>query len=170
MQCSKRSAGNLKSANHLTAGARCANAFVSNDLQQSDAPVFGLRHASRALSLPAVSTSVTYRAVPALARARAKKSVRFAETAGRGLAGAAVLLNLILHLLAVSEGRKTRAFNGGDVDENILTAIVGLNESKALGAVEPLHGTSRHMRIPCNVCNAFDPTEKAGPICIEIWK
>ncbi len=91
---------------------------------------------------------------------REKKSVRFAETAGRGLAGAAVLLNLIADFLAVSEGRQARAFNGGDVDENVLTAIVGLNESKARGAIESLAGSGRHMHIPSSVCSAFDPAVK----------
>ncbi|WP_292675866.1 hypothetical protein [Mesorhizobium sp.] len=41
------------------------------------------------------------------------------------------------------------------MDENILTAIGGLDKSKSLGAVEPLHGSSRHMRIPCKVRSAF---------------
>jgi len=47
------------------------------------------------------------------------------------------------------------------VDENILTAIVGLDKSKSLGAVEPLHGSGRHicafLRDNCDVDLAVKP-------------
>jgi hypothetical protein len=79
-----------------------------------------------------------------------EKSACFAETASRRLAGTAVLLDLVVNLLAFNEVRETSAFDGRDVDKNVLTAIVGLNKPKPFGAVEPLHGSSRHMRIPCN--------------------
>lgn len=61
-------------------------------------------------------------------------SASFAEAAGRGLASAAVLFDLIVDLLAVIQRREARAFDSGNVDENILTAIVGLYNP--LGAVE----------------------------------
>src|SRR5207249_2501326 len=87
------------------------------------------------------------------------KSACFAEIARRGLASAAILLDLIVDLLAVSEGREARAFDSGNVDENILSAIVRLNKSESLGAVEPLHRSGRHMCIfLCNNCRLAWPS------------
>ncbi len=119
--------------------------IASKDLQQSATPAFGSRHASRAPSLRARHYVRDLPRRSCTCRAREKKSVRFAEAAGRGLAAAAVLLNLIPDLLAVSEGRETRAFNGGDVDENILTAIVRLDESKPLVLLN-------HFTVPVAIC------------------
>lgn len=70
--------------------------------------------------------------MPTLARTQEKISTSFAEAASGGLASAAILLDLIVDLLAVSEGREARAFDSGNVDENIRTAIVGLDKSKPL--------------------------------------
>src|SRR6476620_715820 len=81
----------------------------------------------------------------------------FAEIASRGLAAFAVLLNLIIDLLAVIQGGKPGAFDSRDVDENVRTATVGLNESKTFAAVEPFHCSSRHTRIPCTFCPVGRP-------------
>ena len=35
--------------------------------------------------------------------------------------GAAILLDLIIDLLTINEGGETGAFNGGDMDEDVLT-------------------------------------------------
>lgn len=101
---------------------------------------------------------MTCRARPAPAPGREKKSACFAEISSRGLAGAGVLLDFVVDFLALNKGRETSAFDSGNVDENVLTATVGLDESKTFNAVEPLHNPSRHMRIPCTVCSMFDPT------------
>jgi hypothetical protein len=79
---------------------------------------------------------------------REKQSTCFAEIACRRFTGAAILLDLIIDLLTINEGGETGAFNGGDMDEDVLTTAIGLNEAKTLGAVEPFHGSSRHMRLP----------------------
>src|SRR5260221_12225108 len=62
----------------------------------------------------------------------------------RGLAAALVALQLEAQLLAFLQAAQAGAFNGGDVDEDVGAAVVGLDESIALLAVEPLHGTGRH--------------------------
>jgi hypothetical protein len=92
-----------------------------------------------------------------------EKSACFAEIARRGLPGAAVLLNLIVDLLAVSQGRETSAFDSRDMDENVRPPIVGLNESKTLAAVEPLHCSGRHTQFPCDVCSTFSPAGRPDP-------
>jgi hypothetical protein len=48
-------------------------------------------------------------------------------------------------LVTFVQGRQARAFNRGDVDEHVLAAVLGLNETKALGRVEPLNDTVRHL-------------------------
>src|SRR6185312_7504521 len=67
---------------------------------------------------------------------------------GRDLAGAGIALRLEAHALALIEIADARAFDSRDVDENVLRAVLGLDEAKALGRVEPFNGTDRHI---CNL-------------------
>jgi len=53
---------------------------------------------------------------------------------------AALVYDIVANLLAFVETLKSRAFDRADVDERVLAAIVGLDESKAFLGVEPLHG------------------------------
>jgi hypothetical protein len=50
----------------------------------------------------------------------------------------------VAHLGTLIEAAQSRFFDGGDVDEHVLAAIVRLNKSIALCRVEPLHCTYRH--------------------------
>jgi hypothetical protein len=68
-----------------------------------------------------------------------------AQIAGRGLARTTIFFQFIGDLVAFVQGRQARAFNRGDVDEHVLAAVLGLNETKALGRVEPLNDTVRHL-------------------------
>ena len=90
---------------------------------------------------------MTCRALPPCG-AREQNSGCLAEALGCRLAGAAVLLNLEIELLAFHQAGQTGALDGGDVDEDVLAAIVRLNEAEALGAVEPLNGTCWRGRTP----------------------
>src|SRR5689334_25350728 len=65
------------------------------------------------------------------------------EIVGRQLAAAVVSDELELDLLPFSQVAEAGALDGTDMDEGILAAVVRLDEAKALGRVEPLHG-SRH--------------------------
>jgi hypothetical protein len=47
--------------------------------------------------------------------------------------------------LTFVETSKARALYRADVDENVVTAVFGLNEAKAFLAIEPFHGSSLHM-------------------------
>ena len=51
---------------------------------------------------------------------------------------------LKLDLLAFVETGKSGAFNGTDVHERILGAVLGLDETKTLGRVEPFDSTCSH--------------------------
>jgi hypothetical protein len=46
--------------------------------------------------------------------------------------------------LALSKTRKTSSFDGADVNEYIIAAVVWLYETEALLGIEPLNGTCRH--------------------------
>ena len=50
------------------------------------------------------------------------------------------LLDLHTDALVFSQRTDARTLDGGDVDENVLAAIVGSDEAEALGGVEPLDG------------------------------
>jgi hypothetical protein len=58
---------------------------------------------------------------------------------------APVFLFLIAHLGTLVETAQACLFDGRNVYEDILAAIVGLNKSVTLGRVEPLHCTCRHV-------------------------
>jgi hypothetical protein len=61
-----------------------------------------------------------------------------------GLAAHAVGLGLERYLLAVVEGAQTSTFDGADMNEDVLTAIVRLDEAEALCRVEPLNCSGCH--------------------------
>src|SRR3954453_17956608 len=50
------------------------------------------------------------------------------------------LLDLHADALVFSQRADARTLDSGDVDENVLAAIVGSDEAEALGGVEPLDG------------------------------
>jgi hypothetical protein len=54
----------------------------------------------------------------------------------------------ITHLGTLVEVAEARFLDGGDVHKDILAAVVGLNEAKALVRIEPLHCTCRHVHTP----------------------
>ena len=61
---------------------------------------------------------------------------------------AAVGDDLVADLRAFVQRAKARLFDRRDVHEHILPTGVRLDETKALGRVEPLHNTCRHVPIP----------------------
>lgn len=50
------------------------------------------------------------------------------------------------HFLRVRKAGQARAFDGGDVDENVLTARIRLDEAEAFLGIEKLHGAVGHAR------------------------
>src|SRR5690606_29604351 len=74
--------------------------------------------------------------------------LRVGQVDGRLLARALVALQLVADALAFVQRAEARAFDGGDVDEHVLAAILRLDEAVALLAVDPLYGALRHFSIP----------------------
>jgi hypothetical protein len=62
------------------------------------------------------------------------------------LAGPAVGDDFEGNLLALVEGAQAGAFDGADMNEDILAALVRLNETKTFLVVKPLHSSRRHGR------------------------
>src|SRR5215831_4163247 len=82
------------------------------------------------------------RGEPKRSRLAARRSERL-QVRGRVLAiGAA--LQFEGHLLVLAQRGETSALYGGNVDENVLRAVVGLNEAEALCVVEELDGSVGH--------------------------
>src|SRR5579871_6195507 len=56
----------------------------------------------------------------------------------------AVAHDLELDLLTFVEGGQAGLFHSRNVNKNVLSATLRLNEAIALGRIEPLHSTGRH--------------------------
>ena len=68
-----------------------------------------------------------------------------AKVLGAGLAAHRVLFRFERDLLTFVERAQTCPFDGRNVDENVRSTIIGLNEAKTLGRVEPLNCSGRHL-------------------------
>ena len=73
------------------------------------------------------------------------------------LAGLAIFDQVVSNLLPVVQAAHARSFDGGGVNEDIVSAIVRLDEAVALRRVEPFHGTSRHDVVLSKFCQASRP-------------
>lgn len=63
---------------------------------------------------------------------------------GRLLAGPFVLSKLVADLLAFVQITDASAFNCADMDENVLSAIIRLNEAEAFLRIKPFYGAGAH--------------------------
>jgi hypothetical protein len=55
-----------------------------------------------------------------------------------------VSLEIEADLLTLDEFAHSGALDGGDMDEGVSAAIIGLNEAEALGGIEPFNCASGH--------------------------
>src|SRR3569833_552832 len=69
-------------------------------------------------------------------------------------------LELERNLVAFVQRAHARPFDRGDVHKHIGSAVVRLDETKALRGVEPLHSTGRH-RCPLSLSEAGNLAEEA---------
>jgi hypothetical protein len=60
------------------------------------------------------------------------------------------------------------ALDRADVDKNILSAIIRLDEAEAFLGIEPLYRTLRHENLLSNVFSRADRFH--GPVVLEIWR
>ena len=73
----------------------------------------------------------------------------------------------VFDLLPFVESRQAGLFEGGDVDESVLAAVVGLNETKPLCGIEPLYGSSRHC---CSSCSHNADRPLRGRVMLRCHK
>ncbi len=74
-----------------------------------------------------------------------------------GFAGALVFRGVEGDLLALHQPTHSGALKRGGVDENVLAAIVRLNEAEAFLVVVEFHGARIHRSIPFADLGALDP-------------
>ena len=85
-----------------------------------------------------------------------------AQIIGRRLAGPSIRYDLIRDLLSLVETVHPGALDGADVHENILAAVIRLDEAKAFLAVEPLYGSLRHETFLSGTCLVRPRSRAAG--------
>src|SRR5262245_15186828 len=90
------------------------------------------------------------------------------QVLSRRLAGLPVRHDLEGDPLALLEILQTGALNCADMDEDILAAVLGLDESIALLRVEPLYGSLIHGR-PLFITRRCEPYANAQPGSFEFW-
>ena len=71
-------------------------------------------------------------------------ALRYLQVDRRGLSLLSAL-ELVADPLPLMQASKTCPLNGGDMNEDVLRAILGLNEAEALRGVEPL-------TVPMDIC------------------
>src|SRR5829696_1137639 len=70
---------------------------------------------------------------------------------GRLFAALPIRLDVVRDLHAFREAVHTGSFNSADVDEHVLTTLIGLDKAVALRLVEPLHSPSSHVEVASQV-------------------
>lgn len=68
-----------------------------------------------------------------------------AKVLSAGFAAHAVGLDLERNLLAFIEGAQTGPFDGADMNEDVLAAVIGLDEAEALCRIKPLNCSGSHL-------------------------
>src|SRR5260370_29760867 len=91
-----------------------------------------------------------------------------AQIFSRGFARLWISNNLERDLLSLVEPVHASAFDRADVHEHILAAVIRLDESVALLAVEPLHGSLHHMARLSGTCVMGLHVSAASSF--EIWR
>src|SRR5262245_14179143 len=91
-----------------------------------------------------------------------------AQIVRRRLARLSISNNIEGDLLSLIEALHPGAFDRADVHEDILAAIIRLDEAEAFLAVEPLHGSLRHIALPSGRCVTRPRASAAGSF--EIWR
>src|SRR5262245_53365757 len=71
-----------------------------------------------------------------------------AQVVGRGLAGPTIRHDVEGDLLSFVETAHPRAFNSADMNKDVFSALIRLNEAEALLAIEPFNGAVRHVALP----------------------
>src|SRR5579872_6735800 len=91
------------------------------------------------------------------------RSLHRAQIVRSRFAGPAVCNDFKRHLLTLVEGAHAGAFDGADMNENVLAAVVRLNEAETLLAVKPLHSSQAHGTSSFSIDACLEPHPRAQP-------
>ncbi len=94
---------------------------------------------------------------------------RGAQIIRGGFARSSIGHDLKRDLLSLVETVQSGAFDRADMHENILAAIIRLDETEAFLAVEPLYGSLRHEKLLSDTC-LVGPRGCAAGSVVENWK
>src|SRR5262249_54821174 len=83
---------------------------------------------------------------------------------------AAIADNLIFDCLTLVERIKAGTLDSGDMDEHVSAAVLGLNESIALGRVEPFDSASSHRRLLECTSGPYDHRATVHPKSALSWE
>ena len=90
--------------------------------------------------------------MPEVDRQRAPLNPQIFRTA---LTTLGVNFDFVRNLLTFRQAGKPRPFNRADVNEHIVSAIIGLDEAKTLLAIEPFDSTCRHLLSPKHISREY---------------
>ena len=91
-----------------------------------------------------------------------------AQIVRRGLARLSISNNVESDLLSLVEPTHSSTFDGADVHEDILAAVIRLDEAEAFLDIEPLHGSLRHLVLLSVTCVVRPRASAAGSF--EFWR
>jgi len=86
-----------------------------------------------------------------------------------GLRPFLALLDLILHALVFLQRSKSLGFDPAVVRENVAAAIVGLDETEALGLVEPLYNACGHSKLFMENAGSARGAQAMSPLDVAEW-
>jgi hypothetical protein len=95
------------------------------------------------------------------------------DCSDRKLAGAAILLNIKTDLLALDQPAHSGAFERGGMNENIVAAVIRLNEAETFLVIVKLNGTSIHRIVLSLICMPQRPSHTivcAELGCVDVWE
>jgi hypothetical protein len=91
-----------------------------------------------------------------------------AQIVRRGFTRLSISNNVERDLLSLIEPTHPGAFDGADVHEDILAAVIRLDEPEAFLDIEPLHGSLRHLALLSVTCVVRPRVSAAG--WFEFWR
>ncbi|EGP54090.1 hypothetical protein Agau_P200306 (plasmid) [Agrobacterium tumefaciens F2] len=94
--------------------------------------------------MPGLSETASGNASTSVVKGKRIPTLRGLQIGGRHLARLAVALELETNLLTFDEFAHSGALDGRDVNEGVSAAVVRLDETEALGGIEPFHCASGH--------------------------
>jgi hypothetical protein len=109
-----------------------------------NAQALDMKKARREPGLPLEFVLIVDASTSVVIEKRMSALLRGLKLLGSHLARLVVADHFEAELLALDEFAHSSALDGGDVDESVLAAVIGLDEAEAFGGIEPFHCAGGH--------------------------